>query len=49
MYLFMIPRVRGMYIHTSLNVFELGRFPGKMQAESSENVLFSLREYNESV
>ena len=38
-----------MYIHISLNVFELDRFLDEMQVVSSENVLFLPREYNDSV
>ena len=49
MYLFMIPWVRRMHVHISLNVFEFARFPDKMQVESFKNMLFLLREYNESV
>ena len=36
-------------LHILLDVFELDRPPGKMQVESSENMLFLFREYNESV
>ena len=42
----MIPRVRRIYIHISLDVFEMDWFPGKMQAELyKKKVLFLFLEY----